>query len=84
MDSTVDAIEAAYGALLDAVAALLAESVRSVQALQELRQRLDAFHASCDRADDLVCAATNRLALTADANLDALLRSVQAMDAKPS
>ncbi|KAF0934551.1 hypothetical protein E2562_025646 [Oryza meyeriana var. granulata] len=65
MDSTVDSIAAAYGALLDAVAALIAEPVRTTRAIQDLRHRLDAFLASCDRADELVRATAHRVALAA-------------------
>uniref|UniRef100_A0A0E0K7A0 Uncharacterized protein n=1 Tax=Oryza punctata TaxID=4537 RepID=A0A0E0K7A0_ORYPU len=82
MDSTVDSIEAAYDALLDAVAALIAEPVRTTGAIQDLKNRLDAFHASCDRADDLLRAAADRVVFTAadvppSPRIDALLRAVQ-------
>ncbi|KAL5213497.1 hypothetical protein ABZP36_024344 [Zizania latifolia] len=92
MDSTVDSIAAAYDALFDAVAAVIAEPGCRGRALQDLKHCLDAFTASCDQADDLLRAAADRVALAAavpcpqshsqaeagSARLDALFRSLQA------
>ncbi|BAS81731.1 Os02g0829700 [Oryza sativa Japonica Group] len=68
MDSAVDSMEAEYDALLDAVAAFIAEPVRTTGAIQDLKNRIDAFYASCDRADDLVRAAADRVAFNATGN----------------
>uniref|UniRef100_A0A0D9VN06 Uncharacterized protein n=1 Tax=Leersia perrieri TaxID=77586 RepID=A0A0D9VN06_9ORYZ len=91
MESRVDSMAAAYDELVDAVAALIAEPVRTPAAINRLNSRLHAFVVSCDRADDLVAAATNQLALhtgaaapppspgTGAGRLDALLQALQAI-----
>ncbi|KAF7078225.1 hypothetical protein CFC21_082699 [Triticum aestivum] len=78
MDSTVDAMAAAYDALVDAAAAAVSEPGRTV-ALTDLHRCLDAFNESCDRAEGLVQAAAAGLGPTASRH-DALCRAVRAVD----
>ncbi|KAF7083699.1 hypothetical protein CFC21_087463 [Triticum aestivum] len=78
MDSTVEAMAAAYDALVDAAAAAVREPGRSA-ALTDLHRCLDAFSDSCDRAEGLVQAAAAGLGPAA-ARHDALCRAVRAVD----
>ncbi|XBI50723.1 hypothetical protein VPH35_114088 [Triticum aestivum] len=84
MDSTVDAMAAAYDALVDAAAAHVREPGRAA-AVEDLKRRLDAFHECCDRAEDLVHMAAARLgpadARAAGDRLDALGRTLHAVGA---
>ena len=82
MDSTVDAMAAAYDALVDAAAAAAAAALRKPRctvALTDLHRCLDAFSESCDRAEGLVQAAAAGLGPTASRH-DALCRAVRAVD----
>jgi hypothetical protein len=82
MDGTVDAMAAAYDALLDAAAAAFREPGRA-PALEELKRCLDAFYESCDRAEDLVqaaAAAVLRPSPSAATGLDGLVRAVNAIE----
>ncbi|KAF7088846.1 hypothetical protein CFC21_091916 [Triticum aestivum] len=78
MESTVDAMAAAYDALVDAAAAAVREPGRTV-ALTDLHRCLDAFSESCDRAEGLVQAAAAGLGPAASRH-DALCRAVRAVD----
>ncbi|KAI4977697.1 hypothetical protein ZWY2020_014251 [Hordeum vulgare] len=78
MDSTVDAMVAAYDALVDAAAAVVREPGRTA-ALTDLHRCLDAFSESCDRAEGLVLAAASGLG-TDPSRHDALCRAVRAVD----
>ncbi|KAE8767867.1 hypothetical protein D1007_60702 [Hordeum vulgare] len=78
MDSTVDAMAAAYDALVDAAAAAVREPGRTA-ALTDLHRFLDAFSESCDRAEGLVQAAASGLG-TAPSRHGALCRAVRAVD----
>ncbi|KAF7092347.1 hypothetical protein CFC21_094838 [Triticum aestivum] len=84
MDSTVDAMAAAYDALVDAAAAHVREPGRAA-AVEDLKRRLDAFHECCDRAEDLVHTAAARLGpanpRAAGDRLDALDRALHAVGA---
>lgn len=84
MDSTVDAMAAAYDALVDAAAAHVREPGRAA-AVEDLKRRLDAFHECCDRAEDLVHTAAARLGpanpRVAGDRLDTLGRTVHAVGA---
>jgi hypothetical protein len=81
MDSTVDAMAAAYDALIDAAAAAVREPGRG-PALEDLKRCLDAFSESCDRAEDLVQAAAAGLlpSPSATSRLDALPLAVHAIE----
>jgi hypothetical protein len=82
MDGTVDAMAAAYDALLDAAAAAFREPGRA-PALEDLKRCLDAFYESCDRAEDLVqaaAAAVLRPSPSAATGLDGLVRAVNAIE----
>jgi hypothetical protein len=82
MDGTVDAMAAAYDALLDAAAAAFREPGRA-PALEDLKRCLDAFYESCDRAEDLVQAAAAAVlspSPSAASGLDALVRTVHAIE----
>lgn len=78
MDSTVDAMAAAYDALVDAAAAAAVREPDRAAALKELQRCLDAFNEACDRAEDLVrtAAATLDFAPAAASTLDALCHTV--------
>ncbi|KAI4983404.1 hypothetical protein ZWY2020_023896 [Hordeum vulgare] len=82
MDGTVDAMAAAYDALVDAAAVAVREPGRAA-ALEDLKRRLDAFHECCDRAEDLVHTAAARLGpaepRAAGDRLDALGRTLRAV-----
>lgn len=90
MEGTVDAMTAAYDALLNAAAAVVRDRA-SRGALADLKHCLDVFAASCDRAEDLVRTAAGRVAVAAGAGnsppatpavasrLEALCRAVQAI-----
>ncbi|KAI4965252.1 hypothetical protein ZWY2020_054939 [Hordeum vulgare] len=81
MDSTVDAMAAAYEALVDAAAAAMRQG-GCAAAMQEVQRCLDAFKECCDRAEDLVQAATATLdfAPAAASTLDSLCRTVHGME----
>ncbi|KAF7060918.1 hypothetical protein CFC21_067662 [Triticum aestivum] len=82
MDSTVDAMAAAYKALVDAAAAVALREPDREAALRELQRCLHAFNESCDRAEDLVraAAATLDFAPAAATALDALGNTVRGIE----
>lgn len=81
MDSTVDAMAAAYDALIDAAAVAAREPGRPAP-LEDLKRCLDAFKECCDRAEDLVQTAAAGLGPSPSATsaLDALCRTVHAIE----
>ncbi|KAM3260263.1 hypothetical protein ACQJBY_051494 [Aegilops geniculata] len=82
MDSTVDAMAAAYKALVEAAAAAALREPDREAALQEVQRCLHAFKESCDRAEDLVraAAATLDFAPAAATTLDALGKTVHRIE----